>query len=107
MTRRGEHGIWQRRYWEHTIRDERDFRRAHGGHAFQPGPHPPLPRDPRVKPGEGRVREGEHPVDWPHSSFRRCVAIGLYPAGWTGGSAAPGALRRPRKGVRARQAFSS
>jgi REP element-mobilizing transposase RayT len=25
MTRRGERGIWQRRYWEHTIRDDRDF----------------------------------------------------------------------------------
>ena len=23
--RRGERGIWQRRYWEHLIRDERDF----------------------------------------------------------------------------------
>src|SRR5262245_18124287 len=22
---RGERGIWQRRYWEHTVRDERDF----------------------------------------------------------------------------------
>jgi hypothetical protein len=25
MIRRGERGIWQRRYWEHTIRDDRDF----------------------------------------------------------------------------------
>ena len=25
MTRRGERGIWQRRYWEHTIRDDHDF----------------------------------------------------------------------------------
>ena len=25
MTSRGERGIWQRRYWEHTIRDDRDF----------------------------------------------------------------------------------
>src|SRR4051812_35349477 len=23
--RKSERGIWQRRYWEHTIRDERDF----------------------------------------------------------------------------------
>ena len=53
MTRRGERGIWQRRCWEHTIRDEREFRRAHGLHAFRPGPHPSLRRDPRVKPGEG------------------------------------------------------
>jgi putative transposase len=25
MTSRGERGIWQRRYWGHTIRDDRDF----------------------------------------------------------------------------------
>src|SRR6516164_6783116 len=25
--RRGERGIWQRRFWEHLIRDEEDFRR--------------------------------------------------------------------------------
>jgi hypothetical protein len=25
MTSRGEHGIWQRRYWEHRIRDDPDF----------------------------------------------------------------------------------
>jgi hypothetical protein len=24
---KGEHGIWQRRYWEHTLRDEDDFAR--------------------------------------------------------------------------------
>jgi putative transposase len=24
----------------------------------------------------------EHPAEWPHSSFHRCVAGGLYPAGW-------------------------
>ena len=24
---RGERGIWQRRFWEHLIRDEEDFRR--------------------------------------------------------------------------------
>jgi putative transposase len=25
--KRGERGIWQRRYWEHLIRDDRDYRR--------------------------------------------------------------------------------
>jgi len=25
MIHRGERGIWQRRYWEHTIRDDRDY----------------------------------------------------------------------------------
>lgn len=23
----GEHALWQRRFWEHTIRDEKDFER--------------------------------------------------------------------------------
>lgn len=26
-SRKGERGIWQRRYWEHVIRDERDYAR--------------------------------------------------------------------------------
>jgi putative transposase len=66
MIRRGECGIWQRRYWEHTIRDDRDFA-AHMDYVhFNPVKH-------------GLV---EHPAEWPYSSFRRCVAGGLYPAGW-------------------------
>ena len=64
---RGERGIWQRRYWEHTIRDDQDFA-AHMDYThFNPVKH-------------GLV---QHPADWPHSSFRQCVARGLYPAGWT------------------------
>jgi putative transposase len=36
ITSRGESGIWQRRYWEHTIRNDRDFA-AHSDYAhFQP-----------------------------------------------------------------------
>ncbi len=73
MIRRGERGIWQPRYWEHTIRDDRDFA-AHMDYThFNPVKH-------------GFV---EHPAEWPHSSFRRCVAGGLYPAGWIGGSGEP------------------
>jgi REP element-mobilizing transposase RayT len=30
-----------------------------------------------------------HPADWPHSSFRRCVADEIYPADWRGGSDEP------------------
>ena len=60
MTSRGERGIWQRRYWEHTIRDDRDFA-AHLDYThFNPVKH-------------GLVK---HPADWPHSSFRQCVAKG-------------------------------
>jgi putative transposase len=73
MTSRGERGIWQRRYWEHTIRDDRDFA-AHMDYThFNPVKH-------------GLVA---HPADWPYSSFRRCVDGGLYPQGWTGASDEP------------------
>jgi REP element-mobilizing transposase RayT len=34
---KGERGIWQRRYWEHTIRDENDFRASYRLHPYQPG----------------------------------------------------------------------
>ena len=73
MTSRGERGIWQRRYWEHTIRDDRDFA-AHMDYThFNPVKH-------------GLV---EHPADWPHSSSRRCGDRGLYPDGRRGGSDKP------------------
>ena len=66
--RRGERGVWQRRYWEHTIRDERDY----AGHLdyihFNPVKH----------------RFVDDPGAWPFSSFRRCVAAGLYPPNWLG-----------------------
>jgi REP-associated tyrosine transposase len=66
MTRRGERGVWQRRYWEHTIRDDRNFA-AHMDYThFYPVEH-------------GLV---EHPADWPYSSFRRCIDGALYPDGW-------------------------
>jgi len=73
MTSRGERGIWQRRYWEHTIRNDQDFASHMDYTHFNPVKH-------------GLV---EHTADWPHSSFRRCVASGLYPAGWLGGSDEP------------------
>ena len=73
MTSRGERGIWQWRYWEHTIRDDRDFA-AHMDYThFNPVKH-------------GLVA---HPADWAYSSFHRCVGSGLYPAGWRGGSDEP------------------
>jgi putative transposase len=31
----------------------------------------------------------QHPADWPDSSFRRCLANGLYPGGWRGGDDEP------------------
>jgi REP-associated tyrosine transposase len=65
---RGERGIWQRRYWEHTLRDEDDFARHADYIHFNP-----------VKHGHvGRVK------DWPYSSFHRMVRLGLYPEDWAG-----------------------
>ena len=68
MARRGERGIWQLRYWEHTIRDARDYTSHMDYTHFNPVKH-------------GYV---SHPADWPYSSFRRCVAAGLYSPGWVG-----------------------
>jgi putative transposase len=64
--RKGERGIWQRRYWEHTLQDERDFERHCDYIHFNP-----------VKHGHARAA-GE----WPHSSFRRLVKLGVYPVNW-------------------------
>ena len=73
MVRKGERGIWQRGYWEHTIRDDRDYA-AHMDYIhFNPVKH-------------GLAASAG---DWPFSSFRRCVAAGLYPAQWVGGGGEP------------------
>ena len=56
-TRKGERGIWQRRFWEHLIRDQADFQ-AHLGYCwFNPVKHGLVAR----------------PEDWPWSSYRRDV----------------------------------
>ena len=70
---RGERGIWQRRYWEHTIRDDQDYAVHMDYIHFNP-----------VKHGLAQA-----PVEWPFSSFRRCVTRGFYPSGWLGGGAEP------------------
>jgi len=65
---KGERGIWQRGYWEHTLRDEDDFARHVDYIHFNP-----------VKHGHvGRVK------DWPYSSFHRMVRLGFYPEDWAG-----------------------
>jgi REP-associated tyrosine transposase len=63
---RGEQTVWQRRYWEHLIRNDRDFS-AHVEYIhFNP------------------VRHGlvSAPRDWPHSTFLDWVARGDYDAAW-------------------------
>jgi putative transposase len=70
--RRGERGIWQRRFWEHLIRDERDYR-AHMDYVhINPVKH-------------GLVRRV---TEWPYSTFHRWVRQGIYPADWAGSAEA-------------------
>jgi putative transposase len=71
---KGERGIWQRRYWEHLIRDEADLQRhvdyIHGN----PVKH-------------GHV---ERVGDWLYSTFHRFVWEGRLPADWGFGSSEVG-----------------
>ncbi len=70
---RGERGIWQRRFWEHLIRDDGDFRRHVEYCYINPVKH-------------GLVaRVG----DWPYSSFHRDVRAELFPEDWAGDVSAP------------------
>jgi len=62
-----ERGIWQRRYWEHLIRDKADFRHYVDYCHFNPEKH-------------GLV---DRAADWPYSSFHSYVRRGLYPPEWT------------------------
>jgi len=65
---RRERGIWQRRYWEHAIRDDADLERHVDYIHFNP-----------VK--DGHVSQVS---DWPHSSFHRYVTQGVLPPDWGG-----------------------
>ena len=49
---KGERGIWERRYWEHTIRDETDFARHVDYIHFNPVKHDLVTRvaDGRTRP---------------------------------------------------------
>jgi len=65
---RGERGIWQRRYWEHLVRDDRDYQ-AHVDYVhFNPVKH-------------GHVSAV---ADWPYSTFHRWVEAGIYTPDWCG-----------------------
>ena len=63
---KGERGIWQRRYWEHFIRDERDYARHVDYIHYNPVKH-------------GYVLR---PVDWPYSSLHRYIQRGILPVDW-------------------------
>jgi putative transposase len=62
--RKRERGIWQRRYWEHAIRDDTDLERHVDYIHYNPVKH-------------GLVNRV---ADWPFSSFHRYVAEGILPA---------------------------
>ncbi len=65
---RRERGLWQRRYWEHAIRDDRDLERHVDYVHFNPVKH-------------GYVSKV---TDWPYSTFHRYVERGILPADWGG-----------------------
>ncbi len=66
---KGERGIWQRRFWEHRIRDEKDYRRHVDYIHINPLRH-------------GYV---DQVIDWPFSTFSRFVEQGIYAPDWAGG----------------------
>ncbi|WP_293932053.1 transposase [Iodobacter sp.] len=67
---RGERGIWQRRYWEHLIRDDADFARHLDYIHFNPVKH-------------GHVHRVQ---DWLWSSFHRYVVDGEMDLEWGAGN---------------------
>ncbi len=68
MIMEGERGVWQRRFWEHRIRGQKDFNCHCDYIHYNPVKH-------------GLV---SLPAEWKHSSFSRFVERGLYPEHWGG-----------------------
>ncbi len=64
--RRGETAVWQRRFWEHRIRNGADFIAYCDYIHYNP-----------VKHGLCRC-----PTDWPWSTIHRLVSAGYYPPDW-------------------------
>jgi putative transposase len=64
----GRRGIWQPRYWEHTVRDEDDLERCVDYTHWNPRKH-------------GLVRRVR---DWRYSTFHRFVREGQYEIDWGG-----------------------
>ena len=63
---KGERGIWQRRFWEHVIRDDNDLARHIDYIHYNPVKH-------------GYV---DRASDWPHSSIHRFICEGVVPSDW-------------------------
>jgi putative transposase len=66
--KRKESTFWQRRFWEHQIRDESDFQKYVDYIHYNPMKH-------------GLVKKVS---DWPYSTFHRYVAQGRYGVDWAG-----------------------
>ena len=71
---KGEYNLWQRRYWEHQIRNENDLQQHVDYIHFNPVKH-------------GHVARVS---DWPHSSFHHHVRSGLLAPDWGGDVAMDG-----------------
>src|SRR5260221_2105291 len=69
---RGEYALWQKRFWEHTVRDERDFERCADYIHFNPVKH----------------RLVLSPAAWPFSSLHRYVRTGVFTRDLGGGGLA-------------------
>lgn len=64
--RKGEAAVWQRRFWEHTIRDQQDFNNHFDYIHYNPVHHELV----------------KWPEDWPWSTYHKFVREGFYEAGW-------------------------
>ena len=64
--KKGEQDIWQRRFWEHLIRDENDLSRHIEYIHYNPVKH-------------GHVSSA---INWKYSSFMKYAQDGLYPRNW-------------------------
>ncbi|KOR27633.1 transposase [Achromatium sp. WMS1] len=64
--KKGERGIWQRRFWEHVIRDEMDLERHIDYIHYNPVKHSHV----------------INVIDWPYSSFHKYMRNGIYPPNW-------------------------
>jgi putative transposase len=72
--------LWQRRFWEHTIRDDCDFSRHVNYIHFNPAKH-------------GLVA---NPADWPHASLHRFIRDGVVAPDWGKAEDSEGEFGEPR-----------
>ena len=63
----GENILWQRRFWEHTIRNEQDYKRHVDYIHYNPVKHQLVKRV----------------SDWRYSTFHRYVRDGMLPSDWS------------------------